>query len=300
MKKKILFASFVFFIFILISLKAVTDRQVLMPGTEDQLKESKFNLELERLTPTPVKTRIAPTTLPTRKFGATPTTKAKSTPTPTLTPQPIRTPNPPRLNISYPSEMQSIEMDETQTFCVVDVPAGGDHTGLQRRHNINDGGWTTYVNHYTLCFDPQEGLNRIQFQYNNSYGDESSVYTRQFNFHRIQNITVTLSGQIYRDENCNGVRDGGEANIAVSATVNIWKPGYISLGSVQSGSNGNFSFSTNIREDESIILFPTVTSPSGYKSNPHYGEPSFTLNASNLSASLEYPQVPNEFVGECY
>ncbi len=260
------------------------------PYTLYEISEDEFAEPPATSSATPVD--IFPSPFPTATFEFTPTNAPTSTPT--------RTPNPPRINISYPTEMQSIEMNTTQTFCMVDIPAGGDHSGVQRRHNINDSGWIGYSDTFTLCFNPQEGLNRIQLQYRNSYGDESTIYTRQFNFHRLEDITVTLSGQIYRDENCNGIRDGGEVNISIGATVNIWKPSYILFSTISSNSNGFFSFFTEIRENESITLFSTITSPFGYSGSPHYQEPSFTLNSNNRAASVDCPQVPNEFVGECY
>lgn len=229
----------------------------------------------------------------------TPSPRPTATYSPTAIPT-MRITNPPIINISYPIEMQSIEMRSDQTLCLVDTPAGGNTSGLKRRHNLNETDWTAYAGISTLCFEPQEGLNRIQFQYKNSYGDESTVYTRQFNFHRLQNINITLSGNIYRDENCNGTHDSGENNINISASVYIWKPGYIQQANIQSNSNGTFSYSTNIVENEALTLFPSVVSPTGYKANPHYKTPSFTFDKNNRSASVDYPQVPNESVGQCY
>ena len=87
------------------------------------------------------------------------------------------------MSISYPSENQSIEMGPGQTFCVPDVPAGGDTSGLQRRQNTN-GSWSGYAPHTTLCYEPQEGANTLILQYKNQYGEESPEYTKHFNFHR--------------------------------------------------------------------------------------------------------------------
>lgn len=292
-----LIATFAFAILLFIFFKTAMQPQF-TPYTFHEIKEGELAGSSVMPSPSADMFSPTPTTFPTGPYQPTPTTTIGVTPT--NTPTPARTPNPPLINISYPSEMQSIEMGATQTLCVVDVPAGGDTSGLQRRHNINDQGWSGYVNHFTLCFDPKEGLNRISLQYKNSFGDESVVYTRQFNFHRLENITVTISGQIYRDENCNGVRNTGESNISVSTIVRMFKiPEFYIYGEVNSNSSGSFSFSTTIREDESITLQPIVQSPSGYKSNPNYESPSFTLNSSNRNASLDYPQVPNEFVGTC-
>lgn len=110
-----------------------------------------------------------------------------STPKPTSTPQPTptRTPNPPIIDISYPSAGQYVEFTSpSQQFCMVDVPAGGDTSGLQRKHSINDASWSSYTSIFTLCFTPNEGTNRIQLQYKNQYGEESQQYNRQFNFHK--------------------------------------------------------------------------------------------------------------------
>jgi hypothetical protein len=138
------------------------------------------------LTPTSTSKPKPPQETSTPVLTSTPSLVPTSTPTNTPTPTPTpRPPNPPIINISYPLEMQYIEMGSGQTLCVVDTPVGGDTSGVQRKHNVNDGGWSGYTDMFTLCFDPIEGLNRFHLQYKNSYGDESTVYTRQFNFHRI-------------------------------------------------------------------------------------------------------------------
>lgn len=134
----------------------------------------------KKISPAPQKT-ITP--IPTSARAPTPT--ATQTPVPIPTATPTKVPNPPQINISYPSEMQSIEMTSSQQLCVVDIPAGGDTSGLKRRHNINDAGWTSYENIFTLCLSPNEGINRIMLQYKNSYSEESTTYTRQFVFHRV-------------------------------------------------------------------------------------------------------------------
>lgn len=236
-----------------------------------------------------------PTSKAQSNITATPTPKTAFSPTPTS-----RTPNPPLVNISYPSEMQSISMTQSQTLCVVDVPSGGNTQGIQRKHQLNDAGWSSYANLFTLCLDPKEGLNRLQMQYRNGDGDESAVYTRQFNFHRITEINISLNGQLYRDINCNGIRDSGEDGIGTTATINIFKiPEFYIYSTINSDSNGGYSFSGKINENDTLTLRPIPVSPSGYKSNPNYTEPSITFSSSNRSATVNIPQVPNEYVGAC-
>lgn len=105
-------------------------------------------------------------------------------PSPSPSPSPARTPNPPQINISYPAENQTITMNQDQTFCVVDVPVGGDTSGIQRKHKINNQDWTSYASMATLCYSPQEGANTISLQFKNSFGDESIIYSRNFIFHQ--------------------------------------------------------------------------------------------------------------------
>ena len=76
-------------------------------------------------------------------------------------------------------------MDDSQSLCIVDSPAGGDTSGLQRKYDLNNDGWTSYKDMYTLCIEPEEGLNIIQLKYRNKYGDESSTYSVQFKFEKL-------------------------------------------------------------------------------------------------------------------
>jgi len=209
------------------------------------------------------------------------------TPSPTPTAAPTRTPNPPVLSITYPQELQSVELTSPeQQFCVVDVPAGGDTSGLQKKHSINDSAWTSYIDTYSLCFEPKEGLNRFSIQYKNQYGEESVIYTRQFNFHRVQQITVTLSGEVYNDLNCNNVKDSDESGFA-NQSITIMQPDGLVLATVTSDSSGNYSFSKSINETESITITPMPLDHGLV-----YTPPTVTLNSDKKSAVIDISHCP--------
>jgi hypothetical protein len=125
-------------------------------------------------------------------------TSLPASPVPSPFPSPTpRTPNPPQISVTYPTENQEITFTSpTQTFCVVDVPTGGDTTGTQRHYSSNGQGWTLYSS-ATLCYEPAEGSNTLQLQYKNSYGDEGSVITRHFTFHRTVACQDGDGGKIY-------------------------------------------------------------------------------------------------------
>jgi|GEM_PF-2369175 len=247
---------------------------------------------------------VSPTRVPSVKalVTLTPTAKPTVKVTPTVTTAP-RIPRPPQMDISYPSENQSITLTNSQQFCVVDVPAGGDQSGLQRRQNVNNTGWSGYSSVTTLCFSPNEGQNTISLQYKNSYGEESNQYDRHFSFHQQQEITVTLNGRLYSDNNCNGNWDSGEGSVNGSATVNIFKmPEFYILGTVTSNNDGtfnSFTYSKVINDSESLAVQAAPVSPQGYKSNPKYSAQTVTLNKDSNNYTVNIPQVPNENISAC-
>ena len=116
----------------------------------------------------------------------------------------------------------------------------------------------------------------------------------------MQDITVSLSGRIYKDINCNGTQDSEEGSIDTQVTINIYAlPEYSILATLTSDSSGNFTYPRTITESDSLSIQPGPISPSGYKSNPHYNNPSVTLNTNNRNTTVAMPQVPNENVSAC-
>lgn len=259
-------------------------QHTLVQNKTEQITDQKIEIKEVSITPTS-SPKLAPTTTlspikASSSLSPTPTVIPTSIPTP----QPKK-PNPPIINIGYPQEMQSITMTSVQQLCVVDIPSGGDTSSLQRKNSINDGGWSAYADIYSLCLDPKEGLNKFQLQYRNKFGDESTIYTRQFTFHRKQDITVTLSGQVYNDLNCNNVKESGETGY--SETIDIMQPDGLVLATIASDSGGNYSFSKTIQEDDSITIQP---SPRDY--NLRYYPPTVTLNGSNKSSTIDISHCP--------
>lgn len=237
--------------------------------------------------PSVVSPKLTPTNEPSSLILISPTLSAKiPSPTRTSIPTPTRTPNPPILTISYPSQNQAITFtSQSQKLCIVDIPAGGDTSGLQKKHNINNQGWTSYVDNYSLCFEPMEGSNTLTIQYKNKYGEESVMYTRQFTFHRQQDITVTLNGQVFNDLNCNNIKDSGETGYSESIT--IMQPNGFVFETLTSGSDGNYSFSKTIAENEALTIQP---SPNDH--NLIFTPPTVTLNSSNRSATVNISHCP--------
>jgi hypothetical protein len=245
-----------------------------------------------------IPTEEVPTSIPANPtaFPNQTITEDSITPTPTQKPK-----NPPVMKISFPSEdLLSITFTRQQTFCVVDVPISGSAT--KRKHNINNTGWTQYAVLSTLCYDPAEGQNTLQLQYVSDDGTESEIYTRQFFFHRKQDVTISISGQLFSDDNCNDKRDSGEINIINNTTtVNFFRrPEYYLYASINTNNDGTFSLSKTVDESEStsIALDVVYVAPSGYKINA--SPTTATLDKTSPSVSLELPLVPNSNIGFCF
>ena len=277
-----------------------------MPSTLNQQKKesalTRFLNSRKNAASTSINT---PTPKPTQKIQINlsipaPTVTITPTISPTLPMNPTSSPNPPTMQISYPSEGQYIELTTSQTLCIVDVPVGTNTQGLLKRKNINNVGWGSYQAPDGTCFDPYEGQNTFSFQYKNSKGEESIVYIRTFTFHRIKKVTISFSGQLYRDGNCNNTQDSNEGNVNATTTVNIFKmPEFYIYDTISTNSSGLFTYSTSIDEVDSLSLQGGPISPEGYKSNPNYSSQTITFTKSNAKAHIVIPQVPNENISAC-
>lgn len=238
----------------------------------------------------------------TEKDALTPTSIPVTTDTPDLSTTPTTIPKPiepPVVNISYPSEGQYIEIQEGRTLCAVDIPVSST-SGLQSRHNFNNEGWTSYANHSTLCFTPNEGNNAFQVQYRNDSGTESGVIVRNFKFHWLSKLTYTISAKTYEDKNCSGGKEPGEEYITSAVRVVIIKLPELSLVTNYEDSDGDVIYSGQLDSDESIELELHLIGSSGYKINPNYDFPSHNFTSDSLNWGLvEIPSVPNANVGEC-
>lgn len=241
----------------------------------------------------------SPTTAEDEEEIPTPTTPP-SVPTVSLSPTSDRVANPPLFKITYPTEAQNIEMGQNQNFCVTDVPDGGDQTGIKRRHNLNNLGWTPYTDIFTLCFEPREGLNRFSLQYKNKFNEESQQYTVSFNFHRVENIDVAISGQVFEDINCNGRKDDQETEIKANINLRFLKmPEGTLYTNLTTGVAGAFSYSQSIAITDILQIKILPDNSSSYQINPKFDYPSYSLSKNSPSIQTNIPVVPTDSLGNC-
>ena len=162
-----------------------------------------------------------------------------------------------------------------------------------------DGNWSSFnQNEVIKCFQNLSGSHSISAKVKDPSGNISGETGKSFSV--VADITVSVSGTIYRDINCSASFDGGEGTVS-GVTVNIYKnPEYYSIGTISSDGSGNYSFSKTVKENEELSIQVSAVSPSGYKSNPHTFPSDIFLKSSARSATYNIPQVPNENVGSCF
>lgn len=110
-------------------------------------------------------------------------------------------------------------------------------------------------------------------------------------------ITVSLTGKVFSDVNCNGRLDPDEKGMP-GITVNIFRiPEFSIYTAIISDSNGNYNFTKVISLQGSLSIQP------GDVADPYYSietsRNSVTLNSSQLSINQDLPEVPNEKLSAC-
>ena len=113
--------------------------------------------------------------------------------------------------------------------------------------------------------------------------------------------TLTLSGQVYRDDNCNMRKDINESGVANVEVSIVKKPEYNSLAILKTDANGMYKFTKTISKNESITIQPIATSLPGYQANPVF-RPDFgttVFSSSKLNATVDLDQLPTEGIKNC-
>lgn len=270
-----------------------------MPSRASQ--ETQFAIPQESPTPS---AEDAAATQPQGSSSATSLGDLLASPVATISaaPSPTIPANPPVMKITYPGESQSVEFSSSSpTLYVTDAVVSGNTTGLKRKVRINGGSWSNYaLANGLFSFNPKEGQNTFSIQYQNAQGDESAIYTRNFTYHLVTYVSIGVSGTVYRDENCNGVRDNNEGLVSGSSPVRLMSLPDYSVYRETSMLNGTFGYNGQIKDNVNLTLQISFQSPAGYKHNPKFTAPSFTFSKTAVLAEFSIPQVPNEFVGSCF
>ncbi|MDD2823439.1 MAG: SdrD B-like domain-containing protein [Candidatus Daviesbacteria bacterium] len=144
---------------------------------------------------------------------------------------------------------------------------------------------------------PQAGTYTAKLQVQGSDGTYTDICSKSLTVP--SGTTVRLTGKVYEDINCNGVPEPSEKGVA-NATVTIDNTQTSASTTVNTDSNGNYSFSQNVQSNSYVSLSPGFSPvPPGYKSNPYFTEPTLALNSNQSSVNVDLPLIPNENVGAC-
>lgn len=174
-------------------------------------------------------------------------------------------------------------------------------TGAQWDFN-GDGNWDTDMNQSNGIIEHTyggAGSYIVKLQVKGSDGSVTDVCSKSVTVP--SGITVRVTGRIYADVNCNNFPDPSEIGVA-NAQVRIIKlPEYSIYSEFNTDGSGNFNFSQNIQPNDSLsVNVDTGVVPYGYKSNPKFNGPNYSLGGSQTSMNIDIPIVPVENVGACF
>lgn len=165
----------------------------------------------------------------------------------------------------------------------------------------NDGNWDTSLNQvsvngiYSHTF-PGAGTYTVKLRIQINDGTILDCGTKQVIVP--QGMSLTLSGQVYKDKNCNGTKDGGEDGIP-GIEVHLTKlPERIQYATVTTDSSGNYRYSKNWLGEDTLVLelYQQYVLSQYAKSAPTVA---VTLSSTNQSATVDLPLVPEENVMVC-
>ncbi|MCL4366774.1 hypothetical protein M1563_01250 [Patescibacteria group bacterium] len=271
-----------------------------LEAVSDATQES-LNLAILSPSPTLPKT-LLPTQQPTpttiKKPTATPTPKATPTLTPTPTPSATCTIN----TLATPMDTNS-NFDNPLTIELVYSAATHNNqyvTGAQWDFDGN-GTWDTEMslsNTNIAHTYPSNGNFSTKLQLKLSDGTLTPTCSKTVTVP--MGTVVTISGQVFKDYNCNDVQEPNEQGIA-GVPVSFEKdPGNIyNYATVTTDSNGHYSLTKVIDPQVGLTITPSYTALSGYKIHESYNTHTITLNNVQSSVNMNLPLIPNENYYNC-
>lgn len=102
-----------------------------------------------------------------------------------------------------------------------------------------------------------------------------------------KNITLTLSGQVYNDLNCNNKKEEEETGFANQQILILQPRDGTLFDTVLSDGKGNYSFQRSVSEATSLIVEPILIDP-----NIVHIPPEVTLSSNNQSAKIDISRCP--------
>jgi hypothetical protein len=215
--------------------------------------------------------------------------------TQTQTPSPTQKPYSCEINTSA-NEINSMALNLVYG---ANYQSGNNYvTGVQWDFDGN-GSWDTdmaIANGNISHTYPSPGNYTVKMQLQMSDGGFTDVCSKSVTLP--QGVTVSLTGQVYSDENCNDTQEPNEPGIA-NVTVNIFRYPENSLyTTVTSDSSGNYNLTRNINSGDGLSIIPGDVAAPYYKI--FFDRHPITLNSVQSSINQNLPQVPAANTEQCF
>jgi hypothetical protein len=230
----------------------------------------------------------------------TPTPTAKPTAKPTTVPTITPTPTPIINNIC-----EIVIEPDTTTTTSVNLVAGvtsknGSYITGTRWDFDGNGTWDTDINvlNESINHSYSNGAHTVNLQLKMSDGSITPTCSKTFT--TPNGFTVTLSGIVYQDDNCNNVYDSSEKTLAGVTVKIINMNGLGNLASLTTDQNGNYVFNYVLANSDSITMqpyaYPLDDSSYGVVNEPQ----AVTLNAGTNHTRIDIGEVPAPVGDHCH
>ncbi len=112
-------------------------------------------------------------------------------------------------------------------------------------------------------------------------------------------FSINFLGDVYEDKNCNGSRDGDETGLS-GLTVNLFKTSDNSAyKGLTTASNGHYTFSTDLKEGESLSLKAQPVIPDTHIIKPGTTYNTVELKQGSASGGQNFYLVPKANESQC-
>ncbi len=236
-------------------------------------------------------------------------------------PQPTESPSPTQPPSATSTPRQVVAKTPTPTpklssaTCTVNFLAGDNTQSVRLVYGANyvgtnnyvagvqwdwngDGKWDTdtalnngNINHTF----PSNGTYNVKLRLQMSDGLFTSVCSKSVTIP--YGFTVSFTGQVYRDENCNNFQEPNEGGLS-GVQINFFnEPEFTLYKTLYSDSNGYFNLTATLASGQSLNLKASAVALPYYKIN--YSPPGASLNATQSTINKNLPLVPAENIGLC-
>jgi len=224
-----------------------------------------------------------PTDPPKPSSTAKPTSKP-ATPTP-------KTPSPTNNSCTVSTMTEPSSQNSVRLIASADSKNGSYISGAQWDFDGN-GSWDTDMNisNSNIVHSYSDGSHLVKLQLKMSDGSTTEICSKSVN--TPLGFSVSLTGTVYEDINCNNMREPSEKPLSGVRVQITNMDGYATLANLTSDSNGSYNFSYVLSGSNSISVKPHAYPLDNYGLTNSGDGHTVSLNSSQSHINMDLGQIP--------